>query len=253
MNERNKLLAAVVFALVGIGLAAYLYYRSTGGSSKESPAPLPVGMKEALESTAKSLSVEIKPSADTVDSVLASAKEKSSIALAATNFHVERPDDLAIAFQEQLRATLDGNFNRHIQELNARGYKLDPTSESDRKSWEAAAELSRWARLGLDQLKVEVVYVNGKRVKPEKDMNYYSQGEFSRTADVSPMKRDIEGQHLTIIEVSLPMELARVGTSDRVVGTTAYRFAWNRETKQWIPWSIVVMKTDRYPTLFPPF
>ncbi|MCC6970217.1 MAG: hypothetical protein IT434_08340 [Phycisphaerales bacterium] len=253
MNDRNKLIAAVVFALVGIGLAAYLYYRSSGGGLRESPAPLPTGMKESLERTAVSLSMDTEPSADTLSSVLVSAKEKSLSALLSTKIDIERPDDLVIAFQDQLRATLDGNFDQHVAGLNARGYKLDPTSASERKSWEAAAELSRWSKLGLDQLKVEPVYVNGKRVKPEKDMNYYSQGEYTRTADVRPLGNDVESQRLTIIEVSLPMELARVGTSDRVAGTTAYRFAWNREAKQWVPWSIVVLKTDRHPTLYPPF
>lgn len=253
MSDRNKFILAVAFAVLGIGLAVYLYLRSAGEGSGHSPAPLPAVMKESVERTARSLSMDTEPSADTLDSVLLSAKEKFLASVVSTKINVERPDDLAIAFQEQLRATLDGDFDRHVSELNARGYKLDPASSSERKSWEAAAESSRWSRLGLEQLRVEPVYVNGKRVKPEKDMNYASQGEYARTADVSPMGKDIEGQRLTIIEVSLPMELARVGTGDRVAGTTAYRFAWNREAKQWVPWSIVVLKTDRHPTLFPPF
>lgn len=252
MKEQSRLVLAIAIASIGLGIAGYVYHRKAGSRDTNKMLP-PTPIAEQRRALAASLVTEITPSADTVDGFVARAIEKVATSSLLRSAKIDRPDDLVDAFEEQLRATIDGNFDRRVKELNARGYKLDSASASERKRWEDAAERTRWSKFGLDQLKVEPVYIDGKRVKPDEITTHWSRTEFSKVPNENSLGRDIDGQRLTIVEVALPMETARVGTSDRVAGITLYRFAWNRETKQWVPWSIVVLRVDDHPALSPPF
>ncbi len=255
MKTRNKLVLAAGVAALGLGLAYLLYQRWAANlpTSADALSPLEEERRKRLLRAAISISADIVPTAPALDEILREATEGASEAIALLRPRIERPDDLVKAFEEQLHATLDGNFERRVGELNARGYKLDPNSVDERKRWEYMADRSRWTRIGLSQLRVEPVYIEGVAVDSVSAREYESTTEFTRSGETTPLSRDIQGQRLTIIQISLPMELSRIKTSDRALGVTGYRFAWNRDAKQWTPWSTKVWKTDDHPVLCPPF
>jgi hypothetical protein len=253
MRESRRLIFGALIAAVGIGAAVYMYQRSSARRPQAPPVVLPNAVDAQRERLSKGLTLDVTPSLETVDQVVRDAAAiAASGAASIQGTALPAPEDLTGLFAAQLRETLNGDFDRRLAMLVARGIKVTDTPE-DRRSWEAGIRISRLARIGLDQLRVEPVYVEGRRVKPDELKIGWDRSEMSFNQDVMPISKDIEGQRLTIVEVSLPMELTRARTEERRVGITAYRYAWNREKRQWVPWSIVVLKTDDGIVLFPRF
>jgi len=251
MADRNKFILAVILAAVGVFLAVWTYRRNTVVAPSSQPAARVLTATEQRNQL--SIRTDTFPTSETLEAVCQQATDRMKQGLKAIHLPLEKPDDLTAAFSEHLRATLEGDYERRSAELRSRGLKHDFSSPNVQRPWVAAAAMTHLAPLGLSELVVEMVYINGKRVKADEIKSGWSRSEQTQADQFMPIKRDIEGQKLTIIEIRLPMQLSKApSTVEKGTAVVGYRFAWNREAKQWVPWSTVVLYVEDEAFFGPP-
>ena len=249
MPLQPRFALALVIACGGLVAAGFSLWRTLGSARVRAAVPPPPTRPEVLAALDPTV-LDTRPTPETIHAALERAGAKALAALP-PDLTLARPDDLALAFREQLAAAVDGDYARHRVALAARGINLPDVPEAA-ADWNAIAAKTRLSPMGINALVVRLIYQAGRRVAPPEALRGFQSGELRRVLRGDPLPESPEAGGLTIVEVQLPMELPPETTGPRVIALTGFRFAWHAGRRQWLLWSVVQLNKPSQSSLMPP-
>lgn len=249
MAVQPRFALALVIACGGLVAAGFSLWRALGSTRARAAVPPHLTRPEVLAALAATV-LDTHPTPETIHADLERARAKAMAALPA-GLALASPDDLTLAFREQLEAAIDGDYARHRVALAARGINLPDVPEAV-ADWNAIAAKTRLSPMGINALVVRLIYQAGRRVAPPETSQGYQSGELRRVLPGDPLPESPEAGGLTIVEVQLPMELPPETTGPRVIALTGFRFAWHAGRRQWLLWSVVQLNKPSESSLMPP-
>jgi hypothetical protein len=159
-----------------------------------------------------------------------------------------RRQDLLEAFGDQLRTTIDGDYQRDLNARMARGMRGpdEPPTEADMERWKARADWTRGVRIGVEELEVRWIRRGGRAMVDEAHDGFSSTAFHSEHTPFGPFRdSDLSSD---VIEIRLPMGLRPVRVDDglepRGAALVGYQFAWHRGRAQWTPYANVIYRPE---------
>jgi len=242
-TDKQRLVIAGAIAVGGGLLALQAYLRVSGAGSGGSGAS-DIVLSEAAEAISV-LDFDTEPTAESVDAVVATARERAAASArdvlgSIGGLPAGADENLLDAFGERLSMTLDGDFERNIELLRARGDRSTPEQvEAMRDARIAWSEHVRLARVSLSGVSTRVVYERGRRVAPDDTELGLSVTTSTPSFDRFGVPLDAEGGKLTVVEVRILVEQHDVEHGKPRPTVVGYQFAWSPGRRQWIPWKNV--------------
>lgn len=238
----KRTIAAGTVALAGILVAGYALwpYLSSGRARTEAIVAPQSPQQQRL--TVALLDTE---TAEAPESAIDAAVARIGMVIDANNLSGlnGRDEDLAAAFSERLRTTIDADYQRDLNAAMARGVQGpdQPPNEEDMERWEMAADWTRGAPLGVEEVEVFWVRRSGRPVPNGADEGFDTS---TCSFDKTPFGPNRSQANLSVIEVRLPMGLRPVRVHDdkdpQGAVLVGYQFAWHNERNQWTPYATVI-------------
>lgn len=247
MLQQSKLMVAVGLAVAGTLTAGWSLWQATRLPRR---ATVPRVLTEQVRVSLDPRTLDTTPTEATVDAVVEQAAASAASMCSAAGV-ANSPDDLVAAFRVQLAAVLNGNYRDHRTALAARGLNL-PNDREAADGWQRLAAGTRFARVGLGAIRVSVVLRDGVRVAPDETVSGFGRTQYRAVPPDAPLPASETAGRLTVVEVQLPVELPARMSGAPTVALCGFRFAWHQERKQWIPWSVVLLKHPDAEIAMPP-
>lgn len=243
MNDRHKLLAGLGVAALGIGLAAFSYIRATA-TPQSDPGVLTPAPAEVVKYF-DSLRTELQPTRATLPGILGDFERIAGERAIKAGDSIPARDDLSRAARELIEAMLSGNYETRKRALLSRG-RVPDFHPDDQRNFEAAAELTNLASLGIEQMTVTPVFIKGRRVLPDELDAGFNLTTFEPTPALFPAHARLKSSGPTVVEVRFPMQLTSVldggAIGEKVTVSMGLRLVWDPKEKKWIPWSFAILR-----------
>lgn len=141
-----------------------------------------------------------------------------------------------------------------VQSLTKLGVLFkDPQSPELIDSYRSMAQEDMTKPVGLGQVELRVIYLNGRRVAPDEVIvEGFARTESAFGAESMPIPLDPAGQRLTIVEVRMPMKAGQVGTAELAPTLTGFRYAYVPIQQRWILWSAIRLHAEGTHSVFTP-
>ncbi len=277
-SRRLKFAAVVVFALVGVLLAARTLLPGSprsGGAAEQrrdaiADAGTPTGASAPPTAEPWFVAAErdgrhVTSDEGSLEAVIAEATVSSRRALEripfGTGLDADRGAAIVESFTERLRLHLNPDFDAHqalIARLGGSTPYLAGAENADR--YRAAFEDQRgafaFAPLAPGDVRIRARYVRGARI-PTDDTDGLPMMEVRHPSmfALAGSGENAERRRLDVYEVLIPMAVERTpgAGGGRAAGAVGYGFVWDEDRRAWTPWAVWVygVGTDAYPPNFP--
>ncbi len=242
-NVRLRLILAIVVMVAGLGLAFRALRPVLWPAT---PSPLPPQLTGASERLGPGL-LDTDPAKEPAGDVVSRAAGVARLALGHPSFSgvvgPRRLDDLVLAFEERLIATLDGEYERDMAARLARGMPPPPSppSQDTIDNYRKTADWTRHTAIGIDRIEVRVIFDKGKPAAPTPTEEGFDALTYTKKgATAFPIPEDPSKAGLDVVEVRIPMALRPISGRSRGAVLVGYQFAWSENRQQWIPFVNVV-------------
>lgn len=253
MNQRVKLILAVVIAITGLVLAGRALLRSGPPKPKASDgvaaptreAPAPIGSQYRSITDPE----EVRRVVEEAVGVASRSAELPQRIQAA------RPEDLKQNIVERFQLLLTTDLDRDLAALVRRGATIDPASISE----EERAKLLRWmgahinAKPDFSKLSIRMVCNRGIWIPDDELMMGYGRTMTEIRGSMAPPVPEKPSETLSdIIEVRVPMlvDAPEVGEHEVIM---AFMILWDPKSASWLPFRSIIYHPHNEVSYVAPF
>lgn len=257
MQQRTKLILAVLLALVGIVLGARAIFKPSLRGPRvvatQGPAMEPLPIAATLDAEFADAPPVRAEDAEDLASLIADAARSGLLALPAH----ERPrsgdiDALVDEIGEIFAIYLTGDWERYARYVETRDAVIPgwESSEERRKYasvFESMVSTVKLRPVSLDEIVVRARYLRGDEITP--DENLGNPGTVTAAGRYG-LPEDPKRGGLTVYETAVPVSYTWDGETSPMF--IAIWHAWSTERGRWLPWRLVVYDPTYRATVVPP-
>lgn len=257
MQQRTKLVLAVLVALVGVGLGARAVFKPSlrwpRADETTAPAHEALPIASTLEAQFEVAAPIHEDEAEDLAARIAEAARRGLAALPA----IERPaptdiEALGDEIGEIFAIYLTGDWDRYIRYLESRGADIPgweslEERERRRSMFEAMVSTVKLRPVSLEEIVVRTRYFRGKEITAKDNLG--NPGTVTAAGRYG-IPEDAQRGGLTVYETAVPVSY----TWDKQTSPMfiAIWHAWSNERARWLPWRLTVYDPTYRATVVPP-